>query len=143
MGNSGNPCGAVLIWDGTSPKTITAYAGSAISGGNLCWISGGTDVVSSGANSFVTSDLVATLGASGGMFTGIALHNAASGAPVTLATEGTFICESAGNVVAGFGIETIGVNCVMPLQLGSVFYKIGRALTSCGSEGYALVKISA
>ena len=143
MGNNGNPAGAVMIWDGVAPKTITAYAGSAISGGNLCWISGGLDVVSSGANSYVTSDLVATLGASGGQFTGVALHNAASGAPVTIATEGTFILECAGTVTAGFGVEILCANCIQQNALGSVFYKIGRALTAGGSESYALVKIAA
>jgi len=143
MGNDGNPAGAVMIWDGVAPKTITAYAGSAISGGNLCWISGGLDVVSSGANSYVASDLVATLGASGGQFTGVALHNAASGTPVTLALEGTFILECSNTVTAGFGVEILSTNCIQQNALGSVFYKIGRALTSGGSESYALVKIAA
>jgi len=143
MGNNGNPLGAVQIWDGNQPRTITAYAGSAISGGQCCYISGTASVVSSGADSYVTSDLVATLGASGGWFVGIALHNASSGTPVTLATEGCFIVEAQGTVIASNPVAPNGNNGFVPCYLGSQHDRCGRALTGAGSEGYFIIKLNA
>lgn len=142
MGDDGNPLGAVPIWDGGVPRTITAYAGSVISGGYIVYITGCSAVVSSGADSYVTTDLVATTNASGQWIAGMALHNAASGAPVAIATEGTYIACAAGDVVASQPVAPIGVNNFIPLAVGSAFYKCGRALTAAGSEGFFILKLT-
>lgn len=142
MGQDGNPLGAVIIWDGTAPKTITGYAVDTISGGWLVWTSGGSNIVSSGANSYVTADITIDKLASGQDFTGMALHNATSGTPITVATDCVAIAPCAGNVVAGEPVACIGVNNFVPLAVGSAFNKVGRAYTTAGSEQYAIIRIT-
>ena len=98
-----NPNGYTALFDGGAPRIITGYAKEAVSGGWFLGASGAAGVVSSGADSFVTTDieLFHTLGSD--VFVGIALHNAESGAPISAATRGTFLVEASGgtNVLAG------------------------------------------
>ncbi len=98
-----NTYGYQPIFDGGAPRVITGYAKEAVSGAWFLGASGAAGVVSSGTDSFVTSDieLFHTLGS--GNFVGIALHNAASGGVVSVATRGTFLVEASGgtNLLAG------------------------------------------
>lgn len=139
-----NPYGYVPIFDGGTPRIITGYAREAISGG---WLVGGSSadgVVSSGADSFVTSDILFDSPASGASFIGVALHNAASGAPLSVATRGAFIITAGDTVYAGRKVATPGADCVIDHYSagGSVFtHDIGRAFTAAGSTEYCIVDI--
>jgi hypothetical protein len=144
----GNPLGAVPIFDFGVPKTITGYASNIISGGAFVFASGAAGVISSGADTFVTSDLLFSSPASGGQFTGIAMHTAASGAPITVALDGVFIVGTNGTIVAGTEVGTDGQNCVCPLgsktmTAYSQIETIGRALTAgaSGTAAYVLLHV--
>lgn len=132
-----NPVGAVLVFDAAAPRTVTGYARDAISGGHFVFASGANNVVSSGTNSFVTADVLFAAAASGGDFTGVALNNAGSNSPVTVALNGCFIVTAEGTVVAGRHVETTNSHAVAPVTAYNKV--IGRALTSAGSEGYCIV----
>ena len=134
-----NPCGYVPIYDGGTPRIITGYASAVISGG---WLVGGSTsegVVGSDVNSFVTSDILFSTHASGNNFIGLALHNVASGAPLSVATRGAFIVAAAGDVLAAEPVRTPGFSCVLPG--GSDTPNIGRAFTAAGSTEYCIVDI--
>ena len=146
----GNPVGAVQILDGGVPKTITGYVfKTVISGGTLCYASGAADSISSGTNSFATTDMTFLPDASGCLFNGVALHDAASGTPISIATEGTFILQCIEAVVAGTLVGCDGNNSVYTIsnnaESGGIggLYVIGRALTEATSGGYAIVHIRA
>ena len=72
-----NPTGFVCVADGGNPRIIGTKAIEAISGGQLCVVSGAADAISSGLNSFTQSDIWSVTGASGADFNGIAIANAA------------------------------------------------------------------
>jgi predicted RecA/RadA family phage recombinase len=136
----GNPVGAVQIapWE---PKVFTAYARQNISGGCLVFASGAADVVSSGTNSLVATDIKVATNASGTNFTGIALQSAASGSAIPIALEGIFILPAFGTVTAGAPVTCEGTNAVADgATAGQV---IGKALTSATSGNYAVVYVRA
>jgi len=140
----GNPVGAVPIFDAMTPRTITGYARSVISGGCLVYASGAADVISSsGTGTFTTQALLFTSPASGALCNGIAMYSAPSGAPVVVATEGVFNMVAGAAVVAGQPLETEGSNAVIPLGSSVVSISttkyIGKALTGAGSNGFCLV----
>lgn len=141
----GNPAGfqEVSNWD---PRTFQGTAKENISGGVFVFASGADNVVSSGANSFVTSDVQLAMDASGAQFNGVALQYAASGAAVTFATQGLFLLVANGTVTAGYPVQCDGNNSVAntgsaTIAAGTFGKSIGRALTSAASGGYALVQI--
>jgi hypothetical protein len=136
-----NPNGYVNVADGGAPRIISGYAQAAISGGWFVTASGAAAVVGSSLSSFVTSDIVFRTPASGLQFTGIALHNAASGAPLAVATRGQFIVTAQASVPAGWPIQTDGDHAVTFSGFGSGGLCIGRALTGAGSEGFCIVDI--
>ncbi len=135
----------VPVLDGGVPRTITGRAREAISGGQFVFASGAANVVNvSGLQSFVTSDILYAVSASGAQFNGIALANAGSNESLTIATRGLFIVGAENTVTAGFPVLTGGADGVLnyTLALGSVGnHPIGRAVTSAGSEGYCLVEL--
>lgn len=136
-----NPAGAQQVFDFSAPQVISGRARAAISGGQFVVASGAAAVVSSGINSFdpATDLLFSVTTVSGTDFTGIALNNAASGALVSVAVNGVFICTSAGTVTAGKTVLSNGGDAVVDgTTAGAV---IGRAYSTAGSEGYALVHI--
>lgn len=137
-----NPAGYVPIYDFGSPKLVSGYARTAMSGGALVFISGAGDTVSSGANSFVPkADLLFTTVASGNLFNGIATQTAASGASVTVAVEGVAIITANGTVTCGQTVLCDGNDAVANgTTAGTV---IGRALTTATSGGFALVHFRA
>lgn len=144
-----NPNGIVPVFDFGSPKIISGYAREAISGGWLVFTSGANDVVSSGADSFATADVQFAKGATGMSFTGVAMHNAASGAPLSVALDGAFIVRCDGSVFASQPIEVNGNDAVQTLgstvipsalhTVGMVGAKVGRAITNGTSGNFALV----
>jgi len=141
----GNPVGLVMLMDGGSPRIISAYARAVISGG--CFVTGSTGdgVVSSGASTYVTSDIKVAGDASGNSVNGMAVQTAASGALVAFATRGVVICIADGTVTAGYPQIVGGVNGVHDVQTGSVAmteYPVGRALTAATSGNYCLVHLN-
>lgn len=144
-----NPVGAVPIFDGGVPRIFTAICNVGVTGGQLVYCSGGAGAVSSGANSFVASDIIVAGVASGAQFNGMVITpgNTASGNYVSIASQGTFIIQADGAVVGGYPVETMGNSAVE--QLGSRFNdagptKIGRAITGAasGTSNFAVVYIN-
>lgn len=150
----GNPYGAVAVLDGEVPRTFTAYAVESISGGQFVYVSGATGNVSSGASSFISSDIQVGVTADATKFNGIALANVASGAIVAVASRGSFILKCGGSVFGGTLCETIADSiAVQTLSSGAVpsaLYTLvpgakimGRALTDGASGGFAVISINA
>ena len=142
-----NPYGYVPLTDGGTPRIITGYAKEVISGGQLVGASGAAGVVSSGADSFVTSDITFFHTTGSGNFVGIALHDVASGAPLSVATRGTFILEVSGTVVeAGTKVGCNNADEVIfcgshALGYSAAINSIGRALTTGSEADYVVVDI--
>ena len=118
-----------------------------ISGGQLVGASGAAGVVSSGIDSFATSDIQFFLTTGSGNFVGIALADAASGASLSVATRGSFILEVSGTIVlAG---EKVGCNddsAVIVAGSAALGYSaainhIGRAFTTGSEADYVIVDI--
>ncbi|MHA1827678.1 MAG: DUF2190 family protein [Candidatus Heimdallarchaeaceae archaeon] len=144
-----NPNGYVPIFDGGAPRIITGYAKEYISGGQFVGGSTAAGVVSSGADSFVASDLEFFHTTGSGNFVGIALADTSSGASMAVATRGTFLLPVSGgtNVLAGtkvgcnndseiiyLGSAAVTVDGQVPITLSD----IGRAWTA-GSHGDFIV----
>lgn len=140
-----NPIGFVPVTDGGVPRTFTGIAREAISGGELVFASGADGVVSSGLSSFASEDVLFATGASGAQYFGIALNNAGSNSPVTVATKGAVILVADGTVTPSFLVSTNGAQAVA--NSGSVAGNlahqrtVGKALTGAGSEGYCIVDL--
>jgi hypothetical protein len=147
-----NPLGAVCVFDGDSPRTFTGKARTTISGGNLVVVSGAANGIGSGADTFATSDIVVDLLANSDTCNGIALHNAASGANVTVATRGSYIVRCGGVVSGGnLVIPVSGTTQCVALygHVGSPNYAltgtpIGRAqiASASGTALYTLVSLN-
>lgn len=155
---STNELGAMPILDGGVPRTISFKAREAISGGQFIVFSGtGTDVVSSGTNTFTSSDIegalvtVSTAGSGIEAINGIALQDVVSGAFGTAATKGGYIVKCGSTVHAGTKLWAISNHSVMTVGsmavpvddqagVGGVAIKvpgaamIGRAITA-GTSG--------
>ena len=145
-----NTYGYQPIFDGGAPRVITGYAGEAVSG---AWFLGGSrdigkGVVGSGLDTFVTSDIVFSHTIGSGNFIGIALHNAASGVPVSVATRGTFIVEVSGTIGI-LGGQLVGCNdddeaiYIGSHALGyhSAINAIGRAFTAGSNDEFIVMDI--
>lgn len=142
----GNPAGFISPFDNGAPSIITCTARNArISGGVFVFSSGAADSVSSGLNSFITSDLLVAADASGLTFTGIATQTSAVSGLIPVLTRGFAILVANGTVTGGYLQQCDGNNAVA--NLGSVAANltagrpIGRAITTATSGGYALVEI--
>lgn len=148
-----NPVGAVSIFDGGIPRIVTANAAAALTGGMLVYFSGATAAVSSGTNSFISSDLQVIGASSGTLFNGIVitpgLTASGTNAYVSVAMQGCFISTADGTVTAGNGVTVDGVNSIKDMgsaaldatgAQGAVSQKMGRALTNSAS-GTALYAI--
>lgn len=143
-----NTYGYQPIFDGGAPRVITGYAKEAVSGAWFLGASGAAGVVASGTDSFVTSDIELFHTTGSGNFVGIALHNAASGASVSVATRGTFLVETSGatNMLAGTKVACnnndeviyIGSMAVEPEGVPIALTDIGRIWT-CGSDSEFVV----
>lgn len=151
-----NPVGAVPIFDGGFPRIITANAAVGVTGGQLVYLSGGNNVVSSGADTFAASDLQVIGQASGINFNGIVITPGltASGTNnyVAIGMGGTYIINAIGSVIAGQAVEA-QADGVLALASGTsyanglqevVSRKCGRALTNAtsGTALYAVVTLT-
>ncbi len=137
---TGNPAGYVPIYDFGAPRIITGYAREAISGGDLVFVSGATDPVSSGANSFVPkTDILIADSASGLNFTGVAVHNAGSNTPIAVAIDGMCIVRANGTVTASRTQLCDGNNAIADGTTAG--FVIGRTLTTATSGGFALFHV--
>ena len=143
-----NPNGFVCISDGGVPRILTGYAKEVVSGGQFLGASGAANLVSSGADSFATTDLQVYLTLGSGNFVGIALHNAASGAPISFASRGAFILPVSGEIVlAGTNIGCNNASEVIQLGSHALGYspginKIGRALTTGSTAQFVIVDLN-
>ena len=142
----GNPVGYVPIMDGGNPRIIGGIARANISGGVFCFASGADAVVSSGANSFVNTDLLFAGDASGNQFTGICMQDTGSNTEISIVTRAAVLCVANGDVVVGGQVVCDGNNAVAAIgsTASSIHHSnaIGRALTGAGSEEYCLVDIN-
>ena len=143
-----NPVGPVPIFDGAVPRTITATAGIGVTGGQLVFLSGANNAISSGADSYATADLRVAGTASGALFNGLVITPGltASGTNnyITIAQNGTWIVTSAGTIIGGEPVFANGADAVVAnaanVQAGS-YAPIGRAISPAGSEGYLAVTL--
>lgn len=135
-----NPVGYVPVFDFGNSRLITAYARDAISGGQIVMVSGASGAVSSGANSFASSDIQVATGGSGLNVGGVATANVESGGQVAVMTRGMCILVAGGTVTGGFAQESI---TDIGVQDGSSGTKLlGRAYSTAASGGYCLVDIN-
>lgn len=149
-----NPLGAQTLFDGGVPRTFTAHAREVISGGDLVQISGATGDVGSQVSSYADSDLQVIGAQNVKLCNGIALFNAASGARVTIATRGAYLCLAGGIVSGGALVMHNASGAVAnwtPLGDSGTQYEgvmgigpIGRAMTTSasGTANFALVHIN-
>jgi len=143
-----NTYGYQPIFDGGAPRVITGYAKEVVSGGWFLGASGAAGVVSSGTDSFATTDIELFHTTGSGNFVGIALHNAASGAPVSVATRGTFLVEVSGgtNVEAGTLVGCNNDDEVIYIGSHSSAYhsainQIGRVWTTGSNDEFVVLDL--
>ena len=145
VAGQGNPLGCVPITDGGAPRIITGVAASNISGGAFVYGSTAAGVVGSQTDSYVTSDIKFITDASGAAFNGVAMFDATSGTNsyVSVLTHGTIIALSDGTTTAAYPVICAGANAVRnAVGTGSLAdTRIGRAITSAGSEAFCIVDI--
>ena len=145
----GNSAGAIWLNDFGTPKVVSGFVKNVVcSGGTLCYASGAAAVVSSGLNSFNTSDVTFVPDPSGAAFNGIALYSAGSNSPIAVATDGVFILVCNDTVTAGNSVKCDGNNAVAnigvgspEIYLGGISNPVGVALTEGASGGYAVIQI--
>ena len=143
----GNSAGYVPVFDGGNPRLVGGIVEGIISGGVFVYASGATAKVSSGLNSFVSSDIMFLRDASRTQFNGICVQTAGSNTYEAVATRGSFILVANGTVVPGEMVKCDGNNSVLPL--GSTAdslakgpsMAIGRALTAGASGGFCIIDI--
>lgn len=134
-----NAAGCVPVIDAAVPRIISCVASTEISGGQLVVISGASNCVSSGMNSFKTTDLAVNDSASGAQFNGVALKNVESGSLVGVALRGAFILPASAAVTIGTHVAAKGDSTVGDATSGE--HHIGRAITPAASGGYSVVDI--
>jgi len=153
-----NPVGYVPLFDWGTPKLISALNPVGVTGGQVVFFAGGSDVVSSGADTFASSDIVISGLASGASFNGVVVTpgNTASGTNsyVSVALDGAIILPCAGDVFGGKQIEIEGGDAVQRLgsqnvpggadDAGTAGFKAGRALTSgfSGTTQFAVIQLN-
>ncbi len=158
-----NSYGAVGLFDNVNPRTITFKARDNISGGY--WVNGSSaqGVVSSGGDTYATSDIegypVATQ--VGSQVIGLAIANVASGAYGVAAMGGVYILPllsgtAIGSLYAGQKVAAGSAGTIVPLtsglaglnpgaQIGFYDFGVGRALSeaSCAAgTQYAIVSLN-
>ena len=134
-----NPAGFVPVFDTGEPDIITAIARETISGGQFVNISGASDAVSSGINSFASANIQVATGASGNGYIGVAIQNVTSGLPIGIAVGNvSIISRCIDAVTAGTTVIVNGDDAI--LSATTAGFVIGRALTTGTSGNYALWK---
>lgn len=147
-----NPLGAVQAQDFGNPKVIDGKAREIISGGQLVGASGATGVVSSGLDSYVTTDVEFIVNDDSENFVGIALQTTESGQICPVAVDGLYLVRCAGSILSGRLVKTIAdIDAVELLgsqavpandkDSGIAGNIAGRAITAGASGGFALIYI--
>lgn len=141
-----NPNGYTPITDGGAPRIITGYAMEDLSGGQFLGASGPADVVGSGTDTFISSDITVFLTEGSGNFIGIALADATSGNPVGIATRGSFIVAVSGadEVQAGTKVainddSEVIFNGSHALGYHVAINNVGRAWTTGSDSAFCIV----
>src|SRR3990167_8424595 len=140
-----NSAGPIPLFDGEVPRTITARAAVGVTGGQLVYLSGANNAISSGGNSYVTNDICIGGAGSGRLFNGIIVTPGltASGTNnyVTVAQNGTWIITAADTILAGNAVWANGADAVIGAAdtITGSYTPIGRAVTPAGSEGFTAV----
>jgi len=146
-----NPNGAVVLFDGETPRTFTGKATETISGGFLVNVSGASGDVGATASTFVTEDLNIIGAQDRTLCNGVALNNAASGAAVTVAQRGAYLGLAASTISAGAEVTHNASGNFIALTQNSSSgtaavnsTSIGRAMTtaSSGTSSYVLVYLN-
>ena len=149
-----NTDGAIGVFDGGTPRTITFKARENISGGY--WVNGSSAnaVVGSDASTYVSSDIEGNTVKTqvGSNVIGLCLQDTASGAYGTAARRGDFLlpCLSGtkiGSVFAGQGVlagsagtvvaNTSGTGIPLATAAGIKMLPVGRSMTTGGDGGDA------
>lgn len=144
-----NTLGAVVISDGNVPRTYTAKAIETIVPGDFVVFSGAAGAVSSGANSFNTTDVTVTI-AYAGNANGLVTQGATSGNMCTFARRGDYLLRTAGTVVAGANVQLVSgtVPGVVPLGSATVPAAVNNAIgktvvtAASGTANYSLVSLN-
>jgi hypothetical protein len=148
-----NPVGYVSVADGGVPRSFGGKAFEYISGGQFVFCSGAADAVSSGADSFVQSDIGIAHASAGSQINGIAMQSAASGADVSVVRKADVIVMAANTVTCGMPVKyvqdggvadmaTTGSDVpVTQITQDMKIRPIGRAMTSATSGLYALISL--
>lgn len=135
-----NSNGYVPLLDFGAPRVISGRAREVISGGELVFVSGANNSVTEARSSFSPkTDLLFATGASGLQFNGIAMHNAESGAQISVAIDGAVILTADAACLAGHTVLTGGNHEVRAGTTAG--HIIGRSLTSAASGGQCVVHL--
>lgn len=139
----GNPVGYTPVLDGGVPRIIGGLAGTNLSGGTYVYASGGVDNVSSGLGTYTTNDIIWLGDASGILYTGVLIQDTGSNTYGAVATRGAVISLADGTVTAGQLVTIRGGNAVANAagSFHAFNFPIARALTSAGSETFAIVQL--
>ena len=141
-----NGAGPQPIYDGGVPRTISVTAGIGVTGGQLVFLSGANNCISSGVSSYNTNELRVAGAGSGRLFNGLVTTPGltASGTNnwVSIATDGTWIITAADTIEAGNPVWANGGDAVVGTQntITGSYTPIGRARSPAGSEGFTAVK---
>lgn len=144
-----NTLGAVVLSDGGVPRTWTAKAIETIEGGEFIVFSGAAGAVSSGANSFDTTDMTATI-AYAGNANGYVVQGATSGNALTFMRRGDVLLRTAGTVVPGANVQIVSgtVPGVVPLGSATVPAAVNNAVgkvmipAASGTSNYSAISLN-
>lgn len=159
MADYRNAYGVEQLSDGGVPRTFSFKARANISGGYWVLGSSANNVVSSGANSYVTSDIEGyPMGNQvGSNVIGLCLKDTASGTYGAALTRGWVILPAssgtaigshyagwpvaAGSMGAAFplGSMTLLINAIPGNTTGPFDFKVGRSLSTSSSDGIGYV----
>lgn len=153
FGNAESGGAVEIIYDSEVPRSFTGYAKQVISGGQFVtgYLSATANVIGSTAAGFSTGSVVIGLITNSDYCVGIAMANTASGAPIAVATRGTYIANAASDISGGqmvipfSGLDTDEQAIISaPVAVAWSGTTVGRAITNVtsGAHHYALVNFS-
>jgi len=142
-----NPLGAVILGDGANPRSWSAKAREAVSGGEFVTFSGANGKVGSDSSSFATSDIeVAVVKTSTQDILGYCVSDGASGAIINYATRGIYPMRAIGSVTGGKEVKFVSgtIPGVTNVLSGSDVNGIGRAVASAasGTNNFAPISLN-
>ena len=144
-----NTLGAVVVSDGNTPRTYTAVPIQDVVPGEFVVFSGAAGAVSSGANSFNTTDVTVAIALAGNV-NGYVVQGATSGNICTYTRKGDYLLRTAGTVVAGANVEIVSGTVPGVVPLGSATVPaatnnaIGKVVVvgASGTSNYSLVSLN-